>query len=121
MLCRTACDRGTPVRIDVPAAPRTPGVTVAMQFGHHFDGWNYGWLGVPAMRARANESVIPAAEREAFMARYKAAASCARLLATMWLVAISKYRHAGEACAWRAACQKAALPGSVSGAAVALM
>ena len=43
-----------------------------MQFGHHFDGWNYGWLGVPAMRARANESVIPAAEREAFMARYKA-------------------------------------------------
>ena len=50
-----------------------------------------------------------------------AASSCGRLLATMWLVAISKYCHAGEACAWRAACQKAALPVSVSGAAVALM
>lgn len=92
-------------------------------FAHHFDGWNCGWLDVPAMLRGADEifeypmidrdpvpiwvdgrvvlmgdaahvmtglvddrcggvfddidEVIPAAEREAFMARYKAAAGFA--------------------------------------------
>ena len=49
------------------------------------------------------------------------AVSIGLLLDTMWLVAISKYRHAGDASACFAARQKAAAPGSPATDTVALM